>query len=354
MILLNLPAAALEFVNASLGTLLSYGSLLLLIVYYFIETKSKPNSWMLIIGFSYYLISSFQYVGETRGFIVIFIKYFIIVICGFEAIKRTTKKELYFFLLAGAIIVLAQALYFPTRYGRYSGFYGNPNTAGFICILGYGLTYGLKNKALKLLGQFIFTLIGLLTFSRTFIALWLVINVLSIFIKIKNIRIFILGIGIISTLFAIDEFIGLSNPRFQQLKAIINNENVSITEISKGSRTETWARFYDVVMENPFFGSGYGAFQGNGVNAFGAHNTYLLVIGESGIIPFIIFTGFFIYLLYNSFKLFKLAPNLLMQSIAISIFLLANHNFFNFYYITFLAMWIQYQISIYRQDISYK
>lgn len=352
ILLLNLPAASLKFVSASLGTVLSYGSFLLLIVYYIFEKKGKLNLWMISLGLSYYLISAFQYYGNERLIIIIFIKYFIIVVCGYEAIKRITKQELFFFLLFGALSILMHTLFFRSDYGRYSGFYINPNVAGFICISGYGLTYGLKNKKLKLIGQFVFTLMGLLTFSRTFIALWLLLNVISILISIKNIRIFFIGFLILITLFSIDEFVGLNNPRFQQLKAIVGNEQVSSSEISQGSRTETWARFYDYVLQKPIFGNGYGSFQGSGLERLGSHNTYLLVIGEAGIIPFILFIGLFFYFLSSSVKLFKISPNLLMQSIAISIFLMANHNFFNFYYITLQAMWIQYQISTLEEEIN--
>ncbi|WP_418501164.1 O-antigen ligase family protein [Flagellimonas sp.] len=348
LIVLNLPAATLKFGGGGMGSMLSYASLLLMIIYFMLCNKGKANIWMIVIGLSYYLISAFQYTGDFRTFLTLFLKYFIVVICGYEVIKQTSKKELFYFLIIGALSILIHTLFFTSDYGRYSGFYINPNVGGFICIFGYGLTYGLENKKLKLIGQFLFTLMGLLTFSRTFIALWLLLNGLSIFINIKNIRIFLLGALIMSTLFMIDEFIGLNNPRFQQLKAIVSNENVDSRQINEDSRTETWARFYDYILEKPIFGNGYGAFQGGGVHTLGSHNTYLLVIGESGILPFLIFVSLFLYLLFKGVTLFKIAPNILMQAIAISIFLLANHNFFNFYYITFLAMWLQYQVIIYN------
>jgi O-antigen ligase len=308
------------------------------------SNKGKANVWMIVIGLSYYLISAVQYSGDFRFFVTLFLKYFIVVICGYEVIKDTSKKELFIFLMIGALSILMHTLFFTSDYGRYSGFYINPNVGGFICITGYGLSYGLDNKKIKLIGQFLFTLMGLLTFSRTFIVLWLLVNLLSIFINIKNVKIFVLGALIMSTLFVIDEFIGLNNPRFKQLKALVTNERVDSRQISEDSRTETWARFYDYVLDKPIVGNGYGAFQGGGVHRLGSHNTYLLVIGESGIIPFLIFTGLFLYMLYKGIVLFRYAPHILMQAIGIAVFLLANHNFFNFYYITFLAMWLQYQI----------
>lgn len=354
LFIFNLPATALKFINPTLGTMLSYGSLLLLGLYYIFESKGKVNKWLILIGLSYYLTGAFQYNGQLRMFLVVVAKYFIVVICGYEAIKRTTKKDLFYFLLIGSLSVAFHMVFFKGDYGRYSGFYINPNVAGFICISGYGLTYGLSNLRLKLLGQFVFTLMGLLTFSRTFIALWLFINVMSIFLDIKNIRIIFLGFLIISTLFTIDELVGLDNPRFQQLKGIIYNEGVTAEEIGQGGRAQTWKKFYKHIEEKPFFGNGYGAFQGGGFYRLGSHNTYLLVIGETGIIPFSIFIGLFIYFLYWGVVYFREAPNILMQSIGLSVFLLANHNFFNFYYITMITMWLHYQLMEHKKSKKVK
>lgn len=351
LILLNLPEASLKFVGGTLGTLLSYSSLMLLILYYILEKKGKLNVWLIIIGFSYYLISSLNYIGFSNVFIFISIKYFIIIVCGYELMKKNEKNEMFIFLIIGALSIGVHAIFFTSHFGRYSGLYLNPNVAGFVCISGYGLTYGLKNSKAKLIGQFIFSLMGLLTFSRTFIVLWIFLNIISLKISIKNIRIFALGFGILITMLFIDKLVGLNNPRFQQLVAIVNNEQVSSVELNEGSRTDTWSAFYQDIIDKPLFGNGYGTFQGNnGKHTLGVHNTYLLLLGESGIIPFLLFLVYIFYLLYQSLILFDKAPNLLMQSIGLSIFLLANHNFFNFYYITFLAMWIQSQIILIKRN----
>ena len=51
---------------------------------------------------------------------------------------------------------------------------------------------------------------------------------------------------------------------------------------------------------------------------------------------------------------FNKEPNLIMQTIALSLFLMANHNFFSFYYVSFAAMWIQYQIELVRKNEKYE
>ena len=144
-------------------------------------------------------------------------------------------------------------------------------------------------------------------------------------------------------MFLIDEVVGLNNPRFEQLKSVVNNEGVSSQEISSDSRADTWAKYYDTILDSPLIGNGYGSFSGK-IGILGVHNTYLMIIGEAGILPFLLFIAYMLYLIIMSIYYFNKSPNLIMQVIALSLFLLANHNFFTFYYVSFATMWIQYQI----------
>lgn len=343
LILWNIPSIVLTTIGPTLSGALSYATVGLLAFYYILEKKTAANWWIIIIAFLYFVISSFQYYGTPKVFIFDMLKYFVFVIGGYALVKRVSKEELCIFLLLGSLSIAVDAIFFPSIRGRYAGYYLNPNVAGFICIYGYSLTYGIKNVAIKLTGQFVFTLMGLLTFSRTFIVIWILINLISLKISIKNIRILGVGVLIISSLFFIDELVGLNNPRFDQLKSILNNEHVSSEELNEDSRTETWALFYDKILESPIFGTGYGELSGK-LGSIGAHNTYLMIIGEAGIIPFIIFLAYIGHLFYWSIFFFKRVPYLVLQTIALAFFLLANHNFFIFYFVSFTAMWIQYQI----------
>ncbi|WP_100615833.1 O-antigen ligase family protein [Confluentibacter citreus] len=351
LVLLNLPSILLVNTTPVIGSLLSYATIIFLVAYYVLEKKTEPNAWMIILALFYFIISSFQYYGTDSVFILTCIKYFIVIVCGFELIKNMSKLDMFFVLLIGGLSIGIEALFFPSKFGRYSGFYINPNTAGFICIYAFALTYGLKSQALKLIGQFVFTLMGLLTFSRTFIVIWILLNLMSLRISVKNIRMLGLGFLIISTLFLIDEIVGLSNPRFQQLKNIVTNEKVSTREISEDSRTETWALFYDQILESPIVGNGWGTL--SGMSTMGVHNSFLMVLGEAGFLPFFIMLAMFFVMFRRGYIYFKLAPHLIMQTIALFMFLLANHNFFNFYYITFCTMWIQYQLLVLKNNKLY-
>ena len=163
-----------------------------------------------------------------------------------------------------------------------------------------------------------------------------------------------LGIGflILSTLFFIDEIVGLNNPRFEQLKRIASNEKVSTREINEDSRADTWALYYDQVLDSPFIGNGWGTFSGV-TGPLGAHNSFLMVVGEAGILPLLIMIAMFFVMFWQGYVYFKYAPNLIMQTIALSLVLLANHNFFNFYYFTFATMWIQYQLMVQKNNKLY-
>lgn len=344
LVLFNLPSVGLIAFGDGIGTYLSYGTIFILAIYYILGKKTIPNWWIIGIALFYFVIASLQFDGTATVFLLELIKYFIFVFGGYELTKNISTTELYVFLLIGGLSIGSEALFLTNNYGRYAGFYLNANVGGFICVYGYAITYGLKNGSLKLLGQFVFTLMGLLTFSRTFIVIWLLLNLISLKISIKNIKIFGVGFLIFSALLFIDEVVGLNNPRFEQLKNIVSSDNeVSSEAISEDSRTETWALFYDQILDAPLFGNGYGTFSGK-KNYMGVHNTYLMIIGEAGIIPFFIFLAYIGYLFFKSFKYFKEAPYLIMQTISLSVFLLANHNFFTFYYMTFSAMWIQYQL----------
>ncbi|MCA0153003.1 O-antigen ligase family protein [Winogradskyella vincentii] len=348
LVILNLPSVGLFSLGGGIGALLSFTTILFLTLYYFLERKSTPNWWLIIISLFLYTIGGLQYTGLTTDLIYDAIKFFIYLIAGYELAKNISISEYNIFILVGALTVILEALLFTSEFGRYSGFYIKPNEAGFICITGYATTYGLKNVSRKLLGQFIFTLAGLLTFSRTFILIWLLLNLISLKISLKNIRIFGLGFLIIGTLFFIDEVVGLNNPRFEQLKSIVSNEGgVTSEEISEDSREETWAKFYDKILDSPLIGNGYGTFSGK-TGVKGVHNSYLMLIGEAGILPFLLFIAYFGYLFVMSLFYFNKKPHLIMQLIALAMFLMANHNFFTFYYVSFAAMWIQGQIELIR------
>ncbi|MDF0708336.1 O-antigen ligase family protein [Flagellimonas okinawensis] len=351
LFVMNISSAGLIYVGGAIGPVLSTLSFMLLLIYFFFVKKGSVNAWMIVLGVLYFAIAGVQYSGTTSYFLNVTIKYFIIILGGYEVVKRTSNKEFILVLLMGAFTIFLHAAVIgggSAEYGRFSGFYINPNAAGFICISGYALAYSLENKKARLVAQIIFTLMGLLTLSRTFIALWVILNLISLKINIKNIRIFVYGFGLLSLLLIFSELLPVKNPRIEQLKALTSsNEEVSVSEINEDSRTDTWSKYFNDIGDNPFFGSGFTTFTKKSYlsEKVGIHNTFLLVWGEAGFLPFIIIVVFYIKMLISSFRLFSHAPNLLMQSIGLFFFLMASHVYFTHAFILFISMWIQFQIE---------
>lgn len=336
----------LVFVGEGIGSMSSYLLYGLLAIYIFTNKFVKPNLWLLLIGISYYMLSGLHFVYRTDAiaFIIAFVKFIIIILAGNILVKKVNNFEFFVFLLIGSFSVIIHNIFFPDAFGRYSGLYLNPNAAGFIAIIGYALTYGLRNKYLKTSAQIIFTIAGIITFSRTFLVIWGIINLLSLKISIKNVRILAAGLALLISLITFGELFKFDTMRLEQFTAVLNNEKGGFEKANKDSRTETWATYYDDILEKPFLGNGYGALSGFGIHFIGVHNSFLMILGESGLIPFIIFTSLYLYIFIWGLKLFKIAPNILMQSIALILFLLTNHNFFTTDYIIISTLWVHWQI----------
>lgn len=347
LIMWNIPGFVLTYMNPVLSSALSYLSFGLLIVFYIINKRTGTNNWLVTIGVLYFIIGSLSgqtFIPPINFYLIIWIKYFIIIICGNELLKRTSTKEMSIFLLIGAFSIILQIFLFNNPledYGRYSGFYLNPNSGGFICILGYALAYSIKNKKFRLFAQWTFTLMGLLTFSRTFILLWIVINLMSVRISIKNVNKLLLGAGLLFTLVAYNSFLPVKNKRLSQITETLSGDSKAAKDLNEGSRFETWEKFYGFIIEEPFVGHGWGAFGGGGLGGFlGVHNTYLKVLGEAGIIPLLLMIFYFVYLIQRSYKIFLQSPYLLFMSICLAGVLMTNHNFFTDGYLIFVALWI--------------
>lgn len=355
LFVVNIPLVALNSFGATYGTILSYTSYLLLIIYYiFYAVGRPPNYWLLYLGCLYFIISGLQiYVsGDENSWLIGMMKFFVLMLFGNNLFREVTKKEMIFFLFIGALSVIANGFFFPSDYGRASGFYYNANPAGLACLFGYTLTYGLRNKTLRQVLQVVFTIGGIVTFSRTFIIVWILVNLFSIKKSRKNIRIFVLGIGVFLTLFIAGELFNLGGRRFESFKAAISNDRPK-SSLDKDSRSGTWSLFYEDVMDSPILGNGYGSFQGGGLHGVGAHNTYLLIIGEAGIIPLIIFLIIISKYAILAWKKFQQDETLLYMSMTLALYFLTLHDFFEYpFMLSLVLFWTNQTDLAGRQEYS--
>ena len=164
------------------------------------------------------------YVESTKDYINEIIKYFILIICGAELARDTSTKEFIFFLMTGAISILLHAVLFADGYGRYSGFYLNPNGAAFICLIGYCLTFNIERKLLKYILIFIFTFAGAITFSRFFFLMWLLVTLISVIGDKRNVQVLGIGAGAIVLLISVAAILQLNAERFAMLEGLLTDD----------------------------------------------------------------------------------------------------------------------------------
>lgn len=355
LILWTFPSFALAYISPGFGSALSYFTFLLLMGYYVLEPdKSRPFMIFIVLGLAYFLIGGLQYDKiNDKDFFISMIKYMVIIVAGGQLIKKTSLKSIYIILLLGALCVSVHAIFFPMynanfspSYGRYSGFYLNPNYAGAICLVCFAMSFGINNKILRLTGQIIATFGGIFTFSRYFIVIWVLLNIISVFINRKNIIAPVIGALALFLIIAFSSMLQLNSTRFDALMSILDDRPIKTEVIGDDSRTHTWLTYKDIILDKPLTGNGFKTLYGNnfGLSA-GVHNTYLLVIGEAGIIPFIILIYLYLWLLIRSFKHFKSHPHNFMLGIVLLTALMVTHNYFDKFSILLISIYLYNELT---------
>ena len=343
LLLWGIDSFVLSVYGETFGSYASLATYLGLLVYYFLSKKRKLLFPIIILGLSYFVISGLVYVEDSEVFINEFIKYIIIVVCGAEVARNTSQKELCYFLLVGVLSILVHAVAFADGYGRYSGFYLNPNGAAFVSLIGYCLTFSIRDKKVQYFLIFIFTFTGALTFSRFFFLMWLLITLASIAGDKKNLQVLAIGFGALFLLISVAAILQVNTERFGLLQSFFDND-IQTNVMTKNARISSWAQYYDDIMSNPIAGNGYKSFSGQ-ASIQGVHNTYLMVIGEAGIIPFIIIIGIYINLIKRSFSEYKNQVYKLLLALSLSAILLTMHNYFNNEIILFATIWLLVKIN---------
>lgn len=354
LLLCNIPGYLLVYFGSTLGTVSSYLSSISLLVYFIlIKNWHKPLIPFVLLAILYFTFSGLNYSGTgSTNFIKEFVRFMIMLICAVEILHRTKIRDFFFILLIGAFSVIINALIFPETnalhglvIGRFSGFYLNPNLAASICLIGFALAYSVPSKYWRIGGQFAFTLAGILTLSRTFIVIWFIINLVAIKRSKKNLLVPILGVVVLVLMFTFGDTKIFAADRFNALQSTFGNSPAKVKKVRGEGRSETWAVYYDLVYEKPLLGHGYQEFQIIGKNGPGAHNTFLMVIGEAGIIPFFILVGIYGYLLIATVQNFKARPELLYITLVLSLSLMVGHGYFSNYFNIILSMYVYIELS---------
>lgn len=332
--------------DISLGSKFSYLTYLLLIIYYFLSKKHRLLFPFLLLGLLYFIISGIVFVGDLEFYHLEFVKFFILIICGAELARNTSKIELFTVLVLGSVSIIVHAISFPNDYGRYSGFYIDPNAAGFICLIGYCLSFTIKPIYFKYFGQFVLTFAGIITFSRTFLLLWLLISIISIISNRKNVLNFGVGAIVIIMILSLASYLQLNAVRFEAFESLLGKKpSSSITAVQdEGYRLDTWAVYYNLITDHPFFGNGFKTLSGFYSYKAGVHNTFLMILGESGVITFLVFCAIYLKMLFDSVFLFKEKPWFFMLAFTLIGIMQTIHNYFENYLLVFTSIWLMIKI----------
>ncbi|MEH6538377.1 MAG: hypothetical protein V7719_18415 [Psychroserpens sp.] len=341
-----LPTFILEVSGETAGSYTSYLMFIMILGYYFLAPKVKPYFTLIFLGITYYLISGLAYSGDFDYFIFKFLKFIVFIVGMSELVTRCKPNYLFYFLLVGALSIIVNAVFFPHMYGRYSGFYLNPNLAALVALIGFCFCYKVSNRILRMIGFIIFIFAGFLTFSRYFILMWILLSLISVFIDRKNAEVLGLGIGSGIIIFAVASLLQLNPYRFKAIENILGDQVEQGTRVlSENSRVETWSHFFDDILNNIIFGNGFSSLSGDTGISVGVHNSILLTIGEAGIIPFFIMIIMFGRLFYLGLKKMKEELFAGLLSLVMCSYIFVSHNFYDNYLLLFFLIWLSWYLS---------
>ncbi|WP_286263314.1 O-antigen ligase family protein [Thalassotalea atypica] len=247
------------------------------------------------------------------------------------------------FIPFGELINVSGKLVVDSQRG--AGVFGNPNEASIVTAVGFALTVNIvKRKWLKLSLMLFFVAMSLLTFSKTglmLIALIYFANILlagNFSMAVARLLTMLVVIYTLLIFFKVDilnQFEGNQAKRVEQfLNIMLFNPSEGVVESSRGY---LWRQGLDKIAQHPVLGNGLGALhsmQGAQVSvnnkvAQGVHNTYLLKIGDAGVLALIAYLGFIAVTSLRAIKLSRKEPAArfcFLYMIIFSIDSLSSHN----------------------------
>jgi O-antigen ligase len=341
LVLLNIPTIVLETQSIAISSPISYFLFLLLAILVAKEKSKFPKelNYFAFTTILYFVISAFNYEGPIIIILFDFIKSILYLFGLFISFKYVNKNLFIIILLIGASTIILDSLYFrfndfsgdgyTSEYGRYAGFYLNPNIASVICLLGYALSLNLKGN-FKIIA-IVFAFLGILTLSRSFIITFVLVSAVYFYYNKKVVfkSVFVLILGIIC-LISYSTELKLDSSRFGFVTGLFMGD-INQEVLKDDSRHDQWAKFYDPILNSPLIGNGYGSFSQSldRRDQGGVHNVFLLIFGESGFAPFLLSVALFIWLFYSSFRIIRLNILPFLLTIILFITFLVSHNFFN-------------------------
>lgn len=228
--------------------------------------------------------------------------------------------------------------------GRAAGFFGHPMTfAGYLCmylpllLLGYFENlFGVKYKYVS--GIMFLAGLAALIFNGTrgaWLAVAITTGILLLYYMVKNKRNFIVGIILV----AVCSGILVNNAAFMHRMSTITNNKYQ----SNSERLLMWNSAWNMFKDHPVLGVGLGQYKDNyqqkyispkakEPNLEHAHNNFMQMLAENGMVGFLGFMAMFTYIIWYNFRKFLTSKNIYSIAIcAVSItLLLQGFTEFNF------------------------
>lgn len=244
-----------------------------------------------------------------------------------------------------------------TTSGRGTGVFANPNEAGMVAATGFAAAMAANiNPMLKRLAMAHLAFMVILTFSKTSLALVILLYFAHMGLK-RNIGksfgyiMFFAVVGYGSLVTFQDDIVGMFDPkqgaRIGQVIGLITGEGDYDEDELTSGRSELWEIGERKIAAHPIIGNGLGELHSmrearasvNSGKGQGVHNTYLLKIGDSGILAITSFVGFIIFSILSCYRYRLESPNVRFAFMYFIVFainavsshgmeLLRFHNFF--------------------------
>ncbi|MCP8938419.1 O-antigen ligase family protein [Alsobacter sp. SYSU M60028] len=189
---------------------------------------------------------------------------------------------------------------------RASGLFANPNEAAVVALYALVLTvaYPAKRPLVSLLQIGLAVAALVLTFSKNGMLMLAVLGALYL-IQRRSLSLSLVALGAVASLYVLGWYIveydvfGFSDERRERIVDVMSLMSGEFNERTTTGRTNLWQFGLAKINQTFPWGSGLGQFHfleggvRNNVDQWlGVHNTYLMVLGEAGLLPLILLLAF--------------------------------------------------------------
>lgn len=326
----------LSFVSIALGNVFLGASIVLFLNYLYrdnlIIKKEVIGYYIVIAFFTFTMLLSAFFSGDIVYGLKRWADMWIWRVTPFVIITCCVKKEDSIKILKASCLgisigILCLIYQGVSGDGRAAGFFGHPMTfAGYLCmylplfLLGYFENlFGVKYKYVS--GIMFLAGLAALIFNGTrgaWIAVAMTAGILLLYYMVRNKRNFIVGIILV----AVCSGILVNNSAFMHRMSTITNNKYQ----SNSERLLMWNSAWNMFKDHPVFGVGLGQYKDNyqqkyispkakEPNLEHAHNNFIQMLAENGMVGFLGFMTMFTYIIWHNFRKFLTSKNI--YSIAI-------------------------------------